>query len=171
MHPSLSRGIVANLRHDGPASLVVFLVAVPLCLGIALASGAPLFSGIIAGIVGGIVVGLTSRSAVGVSGPAAGLAVIVLTAIELANQEGLDAVFRDAGFDWRNAGCSMCLGMNPDTLSVGERSASTSNRNFEGRQGRGGRTHLVSPEVAAATAVVGRLAAPADLPVLSTSGV
>jgi len=81
-----------------------------------------------------------------------------------AEQEGLDAVFTDAGFDWRNAGCSMCLGMNPDTLTPGERSASTSNRNFEGRQGRGGRTHLVSPEVAAATAVAGHLAAPADLP-------
>ena len=81
-----------------------------------------------------------------------------------AEQEGLDRVFTDAGFDWRNAGCSMCLGMNPDVLAPGERSASTSNRNFEGRQGRGGRTHLVSPEVAAATAVVGRLAAPADLP-------
>jgi 3-isopropylmalate/(R)-2-methylmalate dehydratase large subunit len=80
-----------------------------------------------------------------------------------AEQEGLDQVFREAGFDWRNAGCSMCLGMNPDTLAPGERSASTSNRNFEGRQGRGGRTHLVSPEVAAATAIVGRLAAPADL--------
>jgi 3-isopropylmalate/(R)-2-methylmalate dehydratase large subunit len=80
-----------------------------------------------------------------------------------AEQEGLDRVFKDAGFDWRNAGCSMCLGMNPDTLQPGERSASTSNRNFEGRQGRGGRTHLVSPEVAAATAVVGRLAAPSDL--------
>jgi 3-isopropylmalate/(R)-2-methylmalate dehydratase large subunit len=72
-------------------------------------------------------------------------------------------VFRAAGFDWRNAGCSMCLGMNPDILQPGERSASTSNRNFEGRQGRGARTHLVSPEVAAATAVAGRLAAPADL--------
>ena len=80
-----------------------------------------------------------------------------------AEQEGLDEVFRSAGFDWRNAGCSMCLGMNPDTLAPGERSASTSNRNFEGRQGRGGRTHLVSPEVAAATAVRGRLSAPADL--------
>ena len=80
-----------------------------------------------------------------------------------AEQEGLDAVFRDAGFEWRNAGCSMCLGMNPDTLSPGERSASTSNRNFEGRQGRGGRTHLVSPAVAAATAVAGHLAAPTDL--------
>ena len=87
-----------------------------------------------------------------------------------AEQEGLDRVFTDAGFDWRNAGCSMCLGMNPDTLSPGERSASTSNRNFEGRQGRGGRTHLVSPEVAAATAVVGRLAAPADLPPADTTG-
>ena len=82
MTPSIPRGVVANLRHDGPASLVVFLVAVPLCLGIALASGAPLFSGVIAGIVGGIVVGLASKSAVGVSGPAAGLAVIVLSAIE-----------------------------------------------------------------------------------------
>jgi len=80
-----------------------------------------------------------------------------------AEQEGLDRVFAEAGAEWRSAGCSMCLGMNPDTLKPGERSASTSNRNFEGRQGRGGRTHLVSPQVAAATAVVGRLAAPADL--------
>ncbi len=80
-----------------------------------------------------------------------------------AEQEGLDEVFRAAGFDWRNAGCSMCLGMNPDILQPGERCASTSNRNFEGRQGRGGRTHLVSPEVAAATALTGRLTAPADL--------
>ena len=80
-----------------------------------------------------------------------------------AEQEGLDRVFTDAGFDWRNAGCSMCLGMNPDTLAPGERSASTSNRNFEGRQGRGGRTHLVSPVVAAATAIRGRLSAPTDL--------
>ena len=80
-----------------------------------------------------------------------------------AEKEGLDKVFTDAGAQWRNAGCSMCLGMNPDTLSPGERSASTSNRNFEGRQGRGGRTHLVSPAVAAATAVMGRLAAPSDL--------
>ncbi|MCW2615581.1 MAG: 3-isopropylmalate dehydratase, large subunit [Frankiales bacterium] len=80
-----------------------------------------------------------------------------------AEQEGLDKVFTEAGFDWRNAGCSMCLGMNPDTLAPGERSASTSNRNFEGRQGRGGRTHLVSPEVAAATAIRGRLSAPSDL--------
>jgi 3-isopropylmalate/(R)-2-methylmalate dehydratase large subunit len=80
-----------------------------------------------------------------------------------AEAEGLDAVFVAAGADWRNAGCSMCLGMNPDTLKPQERSASTSNRNFEGRQGRGGRTHLVSPAVAAATAVTGRLTAPADL--------
>ena len=80
-----------------------------------------------------------------------------------AEKEGLDKVFIEAGAEWRNAGCSMCLGMNPDSLSPGERSASTSNRNFEGRQGRGGRTHLVSPAVAAATAVAGHLAAPADL--------
>ena len=73
-----------------------------------------------------------------------------------AEAEGLDQVFRRAGFDWRSAGCSMCLGMNPDTLSPGERCASTSNRNFEGRQGRGGRTHLVSPEMAAAAAIAGR---------------
>jgi 3-isopropylmalate/(R)-2-methylmalate dehydratase large subunit len=73
-----------------------------------------------------------------------------------AESEGLDEVFRAAGFDWRGAGCSMCLGMNPDTLSPGERCASTSNRNFEGRQGRGGRTHLVSPEMAAAAAIEGR---------------
>ena len=73
-----------------------------------------------------------------------------------AESEGLDEVFRAAGFDWRSAGCSMCLGMNPDVLSPGERCASTSNRNFEGRQGRGGRTHLVSPEMAAAAAVEGR---------------
>ena len=80
-----------------------------------------------------------------------------------AEAEGLNEVFTAAGAEWRSAGCSMCLGMNPDTLSPGERSASTSNRNFEGRQGKGGRTHLVSPAVAAATAVTGRLAAPADL--------
>jgi 3-isopropylmalate/(R)-2-methylmalate dehydratase large subunit len=80
-----------------------------------------------------------------------------------AEAEGLHEVFRAAGAEWREAGCSMCLGMNPDTLSPGERSASTSNRNFEGRQGKGGRTHLVSPQVAAATAVTGRLTAPADL--------
>jgi 3-isopropylmalate/(R)-2-methylmalate dehydratase large subunit len=80
-----------------------------------------------------------------------------------AESEGLDVVFKDAGAEWRGAGCSMCLGMNPDQLTPGERSASTSNRNFEGRQGKGGRTHLVSPEVAAATAVMGRLASTADL--------
>jgi 3-isopropylmalate/(R)-2-methylmalate dehydratase large subunit len=73
-----------------------------------------------------------------------------------AEREGLDEVFRAAGFDWRGAGCSMCLGMNPDTLAPGERCASTSNRNFEGRQGRGGRTHLVSPQMAAAAAIAGR---------------
>ncbi len=72
-----------------------------------------------------------------------------------AEREGLDQIFRDAGFDWRGAGCSMCLGMNPDTLSPGERCASTSNRNFEGRQGKGGRTHLVSPQMAAAAAIEG----------------
>ena len=82
---------------------------------------------------------------------------------EQAEIEGLDEVFLAAGAEWRAAGCSMCLGMNPDQLAPGERSASTSNRNFEGRQGRGGRTHLVSPPVAAATAVTGRLATPADL--------
>jgi 3-isopropylmalate/(R)-2-methylmalate dehydratase large subunit len=80
-----------------------------------------------------------------------------------AEEEGLNEVFVAAGAEWREAGCSMCLGMNPDQLKPGERSASTSNRNFEGRQGKGGRTHLVSPAVAAATAVTGRLAAPADL--------
>jgi homoaconitase/3-isopropylmalate dehydratase large subunit len=80
-----------------------------------------------------------------------------------AMKEGLDKVFLDFGAEWRNAGCSMCLGMNPDQLAVGERSASTSNRNFEGRQGKGGRTHLVSPLVAAATAIRGTLSSPADL--------
>ncbi len=80
-----------------------------------------------------------------------------------AEAEGLDRVFTAAGFEWREPGCSMCLAMNPDKLSPGERAASTSNRNFEGRQGRGGRTHLVSPAVAAATAIAGHLAAPADL--------
>ncbi|MFM8943986.1 MAG: 3-isopropylmalate dehydratase large subunit [Actinomycetota bacterium] len=80
-----------------------------------------------------------------------------------AEREGLDAVFREAGFEWRDAGCSMCLGMNPDQLTPGERCASTSNRNFEGRQGRGGRTHLVSPAVAAATAVAGHFCTPEDL--------
>jgi 3-isopropylmalate/(R)-2-methylmalate dehydratase large subunit len=77
--------------------------------------------------------------------------------------EGLDKVFLEAGAEWREAGCSMCLGMNPDKLTPGERSASTSNRNFEGRQGPGGRTHLVSPAVAAATAIRGTLSSPADL--------
>ncbi|SHI34004.1 3-isopropylmalate/(R)-2-methylmalate dehydratase large subunit [Tessaracoccus bendigoensis DSM 12906] len=80
-----------------------------------------------------------------------------------AEAEGLDKVFLDFGAEWRAAGCSMCLGMNPDQLAPGERSASTSNRNFEGRQGKGGRTHLVSPAVAAATAITGHLSAPADL--------
>ncbi|MEO7837051.1 MAG: 3-isopropylmalate dehydratase large subunit [Acidimicrobiales bacterium] len=80
-----------------------------------------------------------------------------------AENEGLDKVFRDAGFDWREAGCSMCLAMNPDKLAPGERCASTSNRNFEGRQGPGGRTHLVSPAVAAATAIAGRFATPDEL--------
>jgi 3-isopropylmalate/(R)-2-methylmalate dehydratase large subunit len=80
-----------------------------------------------------------------------------------AEAEGLDQIFIDAGAEWRGAGCSMCLGMNPDKLTPGERSASTSNRNFEGRQGPGGRTHLVSPAVAAATAITGHLASPADL--------
>jgi 3-isopropylmalate/(R)-2-methylmalate dehydratase large subunit len=84
---------------------------------------------------------------------------VALQAVE----EGLDKVFKEAGAEWRHAGCSMCLGMNPDQLAPGERSASTSNRNFEGRQGKGGRTHLVSPQVAGATAVLGRLASPADL--------
>ncbi|WP_433892928.1 3-isopropylmalate dehydratase large subunit [Streptomyces sp. CA-111067] len=84
---------------------------------------------------------------------------VALQAVE----EGLDKVFTAAGAEWRHAGCSMCLGMNPDQLAPGERSASTSNRNFEGRQGKGGRTHLVSPQVAAATAVLGHLASPADL--------
>jgi 3-isopropylmalate/(R)-2-methylmalate dehydratase large subunit len=80
-----------------------------------------------------------------------------------AESEGLDKVFTEFGAEWRNAGCSMCLGMNPDQLAPGERSASTSNRNFEGRQGKGGRTHLVSPLVAAATAVRGTLSSPSDL--------
>ncbi|MGW8380776.1 3-isopropylmalate dehydratase large subunit [Streptomyces sp. ODS28] len=84
---------------------------------------------------------------------------VALQAVE----EGLDKVFTEAGAQWRHAGCSMCLGMNPDQLKPGERAASTSNRNFEGRQGKGGRTHLVSPQVAAATAVLGHLASPADL--------
>ena len=82
---------------------------------------------------------------------------------EQAEAEGLHTVFLDAGFDWREPGCSMCLAMNPDKLAEGERCASTSNRNFEGRQGRGGRTHLVSPAVAAATAIAGTFATPDDL--------
>jgi len=82
---------------------------------------------------------------------------------EQAEEEGLHETFIAAGFEWREPGCSMCLAMNPDKLSPGERAASTSNRNFEGRQGRGGRTHLVSPAVAAATALAGRFAAPEDL--------
>ena len=90
-----------------------------------------------------------------------GSAKVRVTAME----EGLDKIFIDAGAEWREAGCSMCLGMNPDKLTPGERSASTSNRNFEGRQGPGGRTHLVSPQVAAATALRGTLSSPADLEV------
>ncbi len=82
---------------------------------------------------------------------------------EQAESEGLDRILAAAGFEWREPGCSMCLAMNPDKLAPGERCASTSNRNFEGRQGRGGRTHLVSPAVAAATAVAGHFASPADL--------
>jgi 3-isopropylmalate/(R)-2-methylmalate dehydratase large subunit len=92
---------------------------------------------------------------------------VALQAVE----EGLDKVFTAAGAEWRHAGCSMCLGMNPDQLQPGERAASTSNRNFEGRQGKGGRTHLVSPQVAAATAVVGKLASPADLSAAQPAGV
>ena len=80
-----------------------------------------------------------------------------------AEAEGLDKVFEEFGAEWRFAGCSMCLGMNPDQLAPGERCASTSNRNFEGRQGKGGRTHLVSPLVAAATAIRGTLSSPWDL--------
>ena len=80
-----------------------------------------------------------------------------------AEVEGLDRVFTAAGFEWREPGCSMCLAMNPDKLAPGERAASTSNRNFEGRQGRGGRTHLVSPAVAAATAIAGHFVTPEDL--------
>jgi 3-isopropylmalate/(R)-2-methylmalate dehydratase large subunit len=85
-------------------------------------------------------------------------AMVVPGSVEVKHQaeaEGLDRVFKEAGFEWREPGCSMCLGMNPDILQPGERCASTSNRNFEGRQGRGGRTHLVSPEMAAAAAVAG----------------
>jgi 3-isopropylmalate/(R)-2-methylmalate dehydratase large subunit len=86
-----------------------------------------------------------------------------------AEAEGLDKVFEDFGAEWRFAGCSMCLGMNPDQLAPGERCASTSNRNFEGRQGKGGRTHLVSPLVAAATAVRGTLSSPSDLEPIATA--
>jgi 3-isopropylmalate/(R)-2-methylmalate dehydratase large subunit len=90
---------------------------------------------------------------------AAGVRVLVVPGSQLvkrqAEREGLDGIFRSAGAEWRDAGCSMCLGMNPDILRPGERCASTSNRNFEGRQGRGGRTHLVSPQMAAAAAVEG----------------
>ncbi|MDP9417775.1 MAG: 3-isopropylmalate dehydratase large subunit [Actinomycetota bacterium] len=99
---------------------------------------------------------------------AAGVRMLVVPGSERVRQqaeaEGLNEVFTRAGAEWRHAGCSMCLGMNPDQLAPGERSASTSNRNFEGRQGKGGRTHLVSPLVAAATAVTGKLSSPADLP-------
>jgi 3-isopropylmalate/(R)-2-methylmalate dehydratase large subunit len=98
---------------------------------------------------------------------AAGLRALVVpgsVAVKLqAEREGLDRVFELAGFEWRGAGCSMCLGMNPDMLQPGDRSASTSNRNFEGRQGKGGRTHLVSPAVAAATAILGRFGTPDEL--------
>ena len=98
---------------------------------------------------------------------AAGLRALVVPGSGLvkaqAESEGLDRVFTAAGFEWREPGCSMCLAMNPDKLAPGERCASTSNRNFEGRQGRGGRTHLVSPAVAAATAVAGHFATPQDL--------
>ena len=107
------------------------------------------------------------RGAAGAAASPPGLRVLVVPGsvrVRLqAEAEGLDRVFTDAGAEWRGAGCSMCLGMNPDTLSPGERSASTSNRNFEGRQGKGGRTHLVSPLVAAATAVRGTLSTPSDL--------
>jgi 3-isopropylmalate/(R)-2-methylmalate dehydratase large subunit len=84
-----------------------------------------------------------------------------------AEEEGLDKIFKEFGAEWRFAGCSMCLGMNPDQLAAGERAASTSNRNFEGRQGKGARTHLVSPLVAAATAIRGTLSAPSDLEMVS----
>jgi 3-isopropylmalate/(R)-2-methylmalate dehydratase large subunit len=83
--------------------------------------------------------------------------------IAQAEAEGLDRVFVDAGFDWREPGCSMCLAMNPDKLAPGERCASTSNRNFEGRQGKGGRTHLAPPAAAAAPAIAGRFSTPEDL--------
>jgi 3-isopropylmalate/(R)-2-methylmalate dehydratase large subunit len=82
---------------------------------------------------------------------------------EQAEEEGLDAIFKATGFDWREPGCSMCVAMNPDKLQPGERCASTSNRNFEGRQGRGGRTHLMSPAMAAAAAIAGHLVDVRDL--------
>jgi 3-isopropylmalate/(R)-2-methylmalate dehydratase large subunit len=104
---------------------------------------------VVAGIVGGRKVDPSVRAMV-VPGSAA--------IRRQAEEEGLDEVLRRAGFEWRLAGCSMCLGMNPDVLAPGERCASTSNRNFEGRQGAGGRTHLVSPATAAAAALTGRLA-------------
>jgi 3-isopropylmalate/(R)-2-methylmalate dehydratase large subunit len=108
-----------------------------------------------------------AASVVGGRTVAAGLRALVVPGSfavkEQAEAEGLDRVFSDAGFEWRGAGCSMCLGMNPDTLNPGDRSASTSNRNFEGRQGKGGRTHLVSPAVAAATAILGRFGTPDEL--------
>jgi 3-isopropylmalate/(R)-2-methylmalate dehydratase large subunit len=110
------------------------------------------------------------RAAAGVVGGkkvADGLRALVVpgsVAVKLeAEAEGLDRIFEDAGFEWRGAGCSMCLGMNPDTLGPGDRSASTSNRNFEGRQGKGGRTHLVSPAIAAATAIAGHFATPEEV--------
>ena len=80
-----------------------------------------------------------------------------------AEEEGLDIIFKESGFEWREPGCSMCLAMYSDKLSPGERCASTSNRNFEGRQGRGGRTHLVSPEIAAASAITGKLTDPQEI--------
>jgi len=86
-----------------------------------------------------------------------------------AEKEGLDRIFIAAGFEWREPGCSMCLGMNPDILSPGERCASTSNRNFEGRQGRGGRTHLVSPEMAAAAAIAGHFVDIRTWPILESA--
>jgi 3-isopropylmalate/(R)-2-methylmalate dehydratase large subunit len=108
-----------------------------------------------------------AASVVGGRTVAAGLRALVVPGSfavkQQAEAEGLDRVFADAGFEWRGAGCSMCLGMNPDTLNPGDRSASTSNRNFEGRQGKGGRTHLVSPAVAAATAILGRFGTPDEL--------
>jgi 3-isopropylmalate/(R)-2-methylmalate dehydratase large subunit len=87
-----------------------------------------------------------------------------------AEAEGIDKIVTEFGAEWRFAGCSMCLGMNPDQLAPGERCASTSNRNFEGRQGKGGRTHLVSPLVAAATAIRGTLSSPWDLSVDESNG-